>query len=329
MHPSREDRQRAHPGVDLAVVDAARIAAFVVLGSLVVAGYVARVRRAQRAHQALLDQRQRLVDRRIDPYLEDRFLCELAKSLFMRVQAARDRGDRDTLVQLVSDGALAGIELCGVRLGGWTSRVQVQDKPKVSYAGARAGVSDRHDGAVFLIEARLREFETDEQGRERPRNSGERDVHEYWTLGAEGSDGPWKVIAIAPDANLDGGQRDLAAVASSMFRQVQAARDIDDVAELEGLVSDDLAGSIELFGEDSDGCTRHVEIVGGPPEIRYVGRAGDGFAFAINAHLRECEENAPGVKLDRGRGTYELRERWTLARGPDHDWKVIAIADAQ
>ena len=143
-----------------------------------------------------------------------------------------------------------------------------------------------------------------------------------------GLDGPWKVIAIAPDANLDGGQRDLAAVASSMFRQVQAARDIDDVAELKRLVSDDLAASIELFGEDSEGCTRHAEIVGGPPEIRYVGRPGDGFA-SPSMHTCAIRGERAGVKLDRGRGTSELRERWTLARGPDHDWKVIAIADAQ
>ena len=317
-----------HPGLDVAVVDAARIVLFVVLGSPIVAYTVWRIRLDREAQKARADRRQRLLDQRVDPYLDPGLLRELAVSLFTRVQAARDSGDRDTLAQLVSGRALGRIELCGVRRGEWTSRVKVEGKPKVSYAGTRAGVTDRHDGAVFLIEARLREYDTDEHGHKRPRNGSERTVHECWTLAVEGDDGPWKVIAIAADANPYGGPRELEAVASSMFRQVQAARDGGDAAELKRLVSDDLVGLIELCRENPDGVTRHVEIVGETPKIRYVGKAGNSFEFAIDAQLREYERNVLlGTQTERGRGSYELRERWTLALGPDHEWKVIAIAD--
>ena len=317
------------PGFDVAVIDATRIVLFVVLGSPIVAYTVWRIRLDREAQKARADRRQRLLDRRVDPDLDPGLLRELVVSLFTRVQAARDSGDRDTLAQLVSDRALGRIELCGVRRGEWTSRVKLKGKPKVSYAGTRAGVTDRHDGTVYRIEARLYEYDTDEHGHKRPRNGGERTVHEYWTLAAEGPDGPWKLIAIAADANPYGGPRELEAVASSMFRQVQAARDGGDAADLKRLVSDDLVGLIELCGEDLDGVTRHVEIVGEPPKIRYLGKAGNGFEFAIDAQLREYERNALlGTQTERGRGTYELSERWTLARGSDHEWKVIAIAHA-
>ena len=64
-------------------------------------------------------------------------------------------------------------------------------------------------------------------------------------------------------------------------------------------------------------------------EIDWLGKAGNGFEFAIDAQLREYERNALlGTQTERGRGTYELSERWTLARGSDHEWKVIAIAHA-
>ena len=308
------------PGLEIAVVDGTRIVVFLVLAVPVAALTVRRIQKAREDQRVVVDRRRRLIDRRVDPDVDGSLmLCNLARSLFMRVQAARDSADRDALAQLVSGDALRGIELC---------RVKVDGKPKVFYAGTRAGVTDRHDGAVFLIEAKLREYDTDDQGHERPRDCGERNVHEHWTLAAEGSDGPWKVVAIEADANLYGGPHELEAVAASMFVQVQAARDRGDAAELRRLVSGDLLRSIELFGGDSDEVSSHVEIVGDPPRIRYVGKAGEGFEFAVDARLREYEQNAAGVQMERGRGTYELRERWTLALGSDRDWKVIAIAEA-
>lgn len=228
------------PGLEIAVVDGTRIVVFLVLAVPVAALTVRRIQKAREDQRVVVDRRRRLIDRRVDPDVDGSLmLCNLARSLFMRVQAARDSADRDALAQLVSGDALRGIELC---------RVKVDGKPKVFYAGTRAGVTDRHDGAVFLIEAKLREYDTDDQGHERPRDCGERNVHEHWTLAAEGSDGPWKVVAIEADANLYGGPHELEAVAASMFVQVQAARDRGDAAELRRLVSGDLLRSIELFG---------------------------------------------------------------------------------
>ncbi len=129
-------------------------------------------------------------ERIIDPYREADRLPAFAASLFVQVQEARDVGDRDRLARLVSDDVLRRIELCGVVRAGWTIRVDVDGEPKVFYAGTGAG-ANRRDGAVFLIDAKLYEYEKDAEGRERPRGGGSTEVHEV--LDAHNRAGRWSV----------------------------------------------------------------------------------------------------------------------------------------
>lgn len=121
-------------------------------------------------------------------------------SLFARVQAAWDAGDRAHLRGLVAPELLAEWErrLDDFERRGWRNRVELLGAPRVEY------VSLRHSGADRItcrIEAKLRDYVEDAHGhriKRRGRFTETVRVREFWTLARRG--GRWVLQSVEQGA---------------------------------------------------------------------------------------------------------------------------------
>ena len=141
-----------------------------------------------------------------DPYFAADELERHAVALFNAAQLAWDARDRPALARLVGPDLLVewNRRLDDFDSKGWHNRVQVLGEPAVRYVGITNREDDAEDRAVVRIQAQLRAFVEDSNGR-RIMRTGEHDetvtLQEYWTLARR--DGQWMVQSIEQSAEGD------------------------------------------------------------------------------------------------------------------------------
>lgn len=134
-----------------------------------------------------------------DSYFASDELERHAVALFRAAQTAWDARDRAALSRLVGPDLLAewNRRLDDFDRKGWHNRVEVLEDPVVHYVGITNREDDSEDRAVVRVEAKLRAYVLDANGKKFMRR-GETDelvsLAEYWTLARR--DGSWTVHSI-------------------------------------------------------------------------------------------------------------------------------------
>ncbi len=126
-----------------------------------------------------------------------------AGDLFLAVQAAWDKRDRDGLRRLVGKDLMVEWErrLNDFDRKGWHNRVQVENRPLVEYVGMVNRADDEDDRVVVRIEATTQDWvETRDGGRimHNGQTSAATQVREWWTLSKR--EGRWTLLSIEQDA---------------------------------------------------------------------------------------------------------------------------------
>jgi predicted lipid-binding transport protein (Tim44 family) len=141
-----------------------------------------------------------------DAYFGADELQRHATALFMAAQMAWDARDRAALAKLVGPDLLVewNRRLDDFDRKGWHNRVEVLGEPTVRYVGITNREDDTEDRAVVRIQAKLRAYVEDSNGKHIMR-SGDKDefmaLEEYWTLARR--DGQWMVQSIEQRAEGD------------------------------------------------------------------------------------------------------------------------------
>jgi predicted lipid-binding transport protein (Tim44 family) len=141
-----------------------------------------------------------------DAYFASDELERHAVALFRAAQMAWDARDRAALAQLVGPDLLVewNRRLDDFDRKGWHNRVEVIGDPAVLYVGITNREDDTEDRAVVRIQASLRTYVLDSNGRKIMR-TGEKDelltLVEYWTLARR--NGMWMVQSIEQKAEGD------------------------------------------------------------------------------------------------------------------------------
>ena len=133
----------------------------------------------------------------VDPSFDPDHVRAAAGSLFTSIQFAWDAGDRAALRGLVAPDLLSLWErrLDDYAGKGWRNRTQPLAEPRVEFVGILR--KDGHDRVVVRIEARMRDYVVDAQGRHLKRNGQFTEtvrLREFWTL--ERRDGRWMLASI-------------------------------------------------------------------------------------------------------------------------------------
>jgi predicted lipid-binding transport protein (Tim44 family) len=141
-----------------------------------------------------------------DAYFASDELERHAVALFRAAQLAWDARDRGVLERLVGPDLLVewNRRLDDFDRKGWHNRVEVLGEPSVMYVGITNREDDDEDRAVVRIDAKLRAYVLDSNGKKIMRK-GEKDelvtLVEYWTLARR--DGQWMVQSIEQRAEGD------------------------------------------------------------------------------------------------------------------------------
>jgi predicted lipid-binding transport protein (Tim44 family) len=141
-----------------------------------------------------------------DAYFASDELEHHAVALFRAAQIAWDARDRPALARLVGSDLLVewNRRLDDFDRKGWHNRVEVLGEPSVLYVGITNREDDDEDRAVVRIDAKLRAYVLDSNGKKVMRR-GEKDelvtLVEYWTLARR--DGQWMVQSIEQRAEGD------------------------------------------------------------------------------------------------------------------------------
>jgi predicted lipid-binding transport protein (Tim44 family) len=141
-----------------------------------------------------------------DAYFASDELERHAVALFRAAQMAWDARDRAALARLVGPDLLVewNRRLDDFDRKGWHNRVEVIGDPAVLYVGITNREDDTEDRAVVRIQASLRTYVLDSNGRKIMR-TGEKDelvaLVEYWTLARR--NGVWMVQSIEQKAEGD------------------------------------------------------------------------------------------------------------------------------
>ena len=184
--------------VVLAIVAAALV--FFVIPAAI-AGMRARRRRRERVRRVELASAEAAGD---DEAFAADAVRPAAAALFVELQAAWDRRDRERLQVLVGPDLYVewARRLDDFERKGWHNRVSVVGEPGVEYVGLVNRAQDREDRVTVRLTATTRDYVEDRRGRRIMRN-GERDettsVAEYWTLGKR-EGGGWRLLSIEQDA---------------------------------------------------------------------------------------------------------------------------------
>jgi predicted lipid-binding transport protein (Tim44 family) len=134
-----------------------------------------------------------------DAYFAAADLERAAGDLFDAAQHAWDARDRAALAQLVGADLLTewNLRLDDFDRKGWHNRVEVLAPPTIQYVGLTNRDDDTEDRAVVRIEAKLRAYVLDSDGRQIKRKGEKSDriaLTEYWTLARR--DGRWICVSI-------------------------------------------------------------------------------------------------------------------------------------
>ncbi|UTI67040.1 TIM44-like domain-containing protein [Paraconexibacter antarcticus] len=149
-----------------------------------------------------------------DAYFEAGAIQEDAKSLFLKVQAAWDARDLETLAALAGPDLIVEWRrrLADFAQKGWHNRVEVRSGPSVEYVGLVNREDDTEDRVVVRLEAAMDDWCVTQGGGEvfhDGATSAATTLREYWTLARSGvtADAHWIVLSIEQDAeglhNLD------------------------------------------------------------------------------------------------------------------------------
>ena len=137
-----------------------------------------------------------------DPLFAPDIVRPAAANLFTQIQAAWSRDDRIALRGLVAPELLEEWErrLDDLRSKGWTNTVEVLDPPVVQYVGLK-NRGHGPDEVTVRIDARLRDYVVDRNGRRIKRSGELREVdnnREFWTL--QRRDDHWILASIEQGA---------------------------------------------------------------------------------------------------------------------------------
>jgi predicted lipid-binding transport protein (Tim44 family) len=159
-----------------------------------------------------------------------------AAKLFADIQSAWDANDRHGLQKLVAPELLIEWEhrLDDFQAKGWRNRVQPIGTPNVEYVGLTNRSEDDADRVVVRIEAKVRDYVVDRNGRH-IKSEGQfgetRRLREFWTLRRRGN--RWILASIEQGAEGSHALND--EIVASPWSDDQAMR---DEAMLEGAVAD-------------------------------------------------------------------------------------------
>ena len=186
-----------------------------------------------------------------DPAFAPDVVKPAAASLFTQIQTAWDAGNRMELQKLVAPKLLTEWEqrLDDFQRKGWRNRVQPIGTPTVEYVGLTNRGGDAEDRVVVRIEAKLRDYVVDRNGRHikgQGQLSETRRLREFWTLrrrgnrwilasieqGAEGSHVLQDEVIATPWAD-EQGMRDEALVEGAVADAVPAGTKVSDIADLQ------------------------------------------------------------------------------------------------
>jgi predicted lipid-binding transport protein (Tim44 family) len=211
-------------------------------------------RRRERVHRVELAAAEAAQD---DKSFATEAVTASAVRLFRDVQAAWDARDRERLAALLSDDLLAEWErrLADFDRKGWHNRVEVLDQVHVEYIGLTNREETGDDRAVVFVEAMLRAYVEDRNGRTIYRE-GESDdtirVAQYWTLGRR--EGRWILLSI--EERAEGEHQLTEPIVSSAWSDTGRLR---DEAVIETAVSDGVPNGFEpadVADLDFDGDAR-------------------------------------------------------------------------
>jgi predicted lipid-binding transport protein (Tim44 family) len=201
----------------------------------------ARSGRANRAKTAKRERRVHLAAAEAaedDPTFAPDVVKPAAQRLFLDVQAAWDTGDRAALHRLVAPELVAEWErrLDDFDRRGWRNRVQPIEEPRVEYVGLTNRGDAGGDRVVVRIEAKVRDYVVDRNGRHLKRDGRFTEttrIREFWTLRKRGE--RWILASIEQGA--EGAHALDSQVVATPWSDDQSMR---DEALVEGAVADAL-----------------------------------------------------------------------------------------
>jgi predicted lipid-binding transport protein (Tim44 family) len=186
-----------------------------------------------------------------DPAFAPENVVSSASNLFIAIQAAWDQDDRVRLRGLVAPGLLAEWErrLDDFRSKGWRNHTEVVGEPVVDYVGLENRGGNDDDRVVVKIEAKVKDYVVDGQGRHIKRTgqfSETARVREFWTLarreghwilasieqGAEGAHALESAIVATPEGD-DVKLRDESLIEGAVADAVPEGTRIAEVADLQ------------------------------------------------------------------------------------------------
>jgi predicted lipid-binding transport protein (Tim44 family) len=188
----------------IVIVLIAAVIAYVVFGARIRAwsqaqrdqGHAARRKTAKRERRVELAAAEAADE---DPMFSPDNVRAAGKRLFTEVQAAWSNEDRIRLRALVAPELLNEWErrLDDLDQRGWHNRVSVIGEPTVSYVGLQRTGKAHEDRVVVKIEAKLRDYVEDRNGRHLNRSGRLTEtvhIREFWTLGKRA--GHWILTSI-------------------------------------------------------------------------------------------------------------------------------------
>jgi predicted lipid-binding transport protein (Tim44 family) len=206
-----------------------------------------------------------------DPAFAPDAVRSAAGTLFRDIQLAWDAEDRDTLQKLVGPDLLRewNRRLDDFQRRGWHNRVQPLEPATVEYVSLVHRGQPGADQVVVRIEARMRDFVEDRQGKHIKRTGHMTEtirLREYWTLlrTADGADRPWILGSIEQGAegrhalqdqlvaspwSDDSALRDEALVEGAVAQAVPKGVSVSEVADLQ-FEGDARAAALDLSVAD-------------------------------------------------------------------------------
>ncbi|MDQ6816427.1 MAG: TIM44-like domain-containing protein [Actinomycetota bacterium] len=238
-----------------------------------------------------------------DPAFAPDLVKPAAAHLFTEIQAAWDAADRARLAKLVGPDLLVEWKrrLDDFDKHRWRNRVTRLQEPRVEYVGLRRH-GDASDRVVVRIQAKLRDYVVDRQGRyinRVGRMTPTVTVREFWTLGR--SHGRWILLSIEQGAEG----------AHALDDQVVATPWSDETA---------LRDEALLEGAVAEAVPDHISVA----EVADLDFAGDARAAALDLSLADGRF-APDVLEVAARRAIAA---WAEAVDGD-DTTLLALADRQ
>src|SRR3954453_1496376 len=185
-----------------------------------------------------------------------------AETLFRDVQWAWDALDRERLRTLVGKELLVEWEkrLDDFQRKGWRNHVQIVGDIDVQHVGLINRTADEEDRCVVRIDARLRDYVVNRQGKHIMQKGSTDEMtrlREYWTLGKR-PDGGWMVLSIEQD--MEGSHHLDEEIVASPWSDDQR---LHDEALVEGAVADKIVDGYkisEVADLDFEGAARAAAL---------------------------------------------------------------------